>query len=1135
MDNIFKPTGPLKSSKPDAGGAALRSTPVFGIVKNNIDPTRAGRIQVYISDIGTEDPENPEGWATVSYMSPFYGLVASKSGDTGYGSFATNSISYGMWNSPPDIGTRVICLFINGDPNYGFYIGCVPEPEALQMVPAIGATSNIIPNTTGEANGYAGAEQLPVTNINTNNKSITDGPNFLNEPKPVHSYAASILSQQGLIRDTIRGPITTSAQRETPSRVGWGISTPGRPIYSGGYTDESLSSAILGGDSIDPSQLEVIARRSGHTFIMDDGDLIGRDQLVRIRSAAGHQILMSDDGQTLFIIHSNGQSYIELGKEGTVDLYSTNSFNVRTQGDLNLHADNNINIHSAKKLNIQAEEININSEKSTSHKIGQNYTVYTMGTYTHKVDGSMSMASSGEASFASSGTTYINGSRINLNTGSSSITPQTVPPIPVVAHTDTLFDSTKGYAAAPGMLQSITSRAPAHSPWVNANQGVDVKTSTSASKNLPSAPTEVVKQTTNVAQQNPTDQPVTVAGISTVPSVTPASASLDSNTTGAIIGAMAKNAATGPLAAAVQQGAAVVNTTNGKVAAIGNMAQTPKQLESSGIIKPGAAKLVEGMVGSGIPINKALTNNLFTGKLGAVNLQAYVNNIQSQVAAQITNIQKSQTALASAGVLTGKESPTAIAGVITAGVTSGINATLTQMKNSSIVNSATGVAPLAGVSGNVTRMISSGTIAAGIAQTSMGGLSSISGAVNAVSKAENTLGTPPSAKGASAAAFSSITNSWKPLLVGVPQDLQAIARAGAALGEAISSGKASPQLIANRVGAVANAAGARGAGQLSSSIGSLISTATSAASGNITSPTEIIKLANKTLGSVGQIGSALGDKSLSKTTSQISGVLTNSNNILNAVNRIDNATNVGQVLSGASSAINSINRIGATFGVSSKSSGLINLPGGQLSAASIVNQALGKVDLPGLPGLKQVINATLTSTINNIPVNKGLVSNSISAIQSKTSNLQSLALSGLSPAAAAQLTSAISSLSSAGSTPIKLPTVGVNTFDRSEMTSQIDSLLGDNRIPRPNFGTPSSTSIANIEALKEQNILFTEKQKEISSLQDQWTTARQNYNKLVSTLPKGDPALETAKQEWLALGDALRQATEELKKLMGYK
>jgi hypothetical protein len=202
--------------------------------------------------------------------------------------------------------------------------------------------------------------------------------------------------------------------------------------------------------------------------------------------------------------------------------------------------------------------------------------------------------------------------------------------------------------------------------------------------------------------------------------------------------------------------------------------------------------------------------------------------------------------------------------------------------------------------------------------------------------------------------------------------LQAISRAGAELGEAISSGKASPQLIANRVGAVANAAGARGAGQLSSSIGSLISTATSAASGNITTPAEIIKLANKTLGSVGQIGSALGDKSLSKTTSQISGVLTNSNNILNAVTKIDNATNVGQVLSGASSAINSINRIGATFGVSSKSSGLINLPGGQLSAASIVNQALGKVDLPGLPGLKRVINATLTSTINNIPVNKGI-------------------------------------------------------------------------------------------------------------------------------------------------------------------
>ncbi|MFN9961113.1 MAG: hypothetical protein ACK55I_49170, partial [bacterium] len=138
-------------------------------------------------------------------------------------------------------------------------------------------------------------------------------------------YTAAILQQQGLIRDAIRGVIGTSATRESPSRVGWGVSTPGRPIYAGGYDDTNLTKAL--DEGIDQTQLKVIGRRDGHSIVMDDGDILGRDQLVRIRTAGGHQIMMHDKNQILSILHSNGQSYIEFGKEGTIDMYSTNSIN----------------------------------------------------------------------------------------------------------------------------------------------------------------------------------------------------------------------------------------------------------------------------------------------------------------------------------------------------------------------------------------------------------------------------------------------------------------------------------------------------------------------------------------------------------------------------------------------------------------------------------------------------------------------------------------------------------------------------------------------------------------------------------------------------------------------------------------
>lgn len=475
----IKVKGQSKASKPGGSGGIIRSVPVLAVVKNNVDVTRAGRIDVYISDFGAPDPNHSSSWVTVGYMSPFFGSTQPQGGSASdeYGTYTKNPSSYGMWFSPPDIGSTVICIFINGDLNYGYYIGGVLAPELLQMIPAIGASDNVVLNGA-EAAGLGGATTLPVVNLNTNNKTLNDVSTFLIAPKPVHSYSSSIYFQQGLIRDSIRGPISSSALRESPSRVGWGVSTPGRPIYQGGFNDSNiLSTGIKSSDD----SLQVVSRRGGHTLVMDDGDASGSDQLIRLRTALGHQITMSDDGQTLFIIHANGQSYIELGKEGTIDMYATNSVNIRTQGDLNLHADNNININAKNDLNIAANNIKINAETDISYRSGKNFSGYTLGTYTVKVNGSMSMEASGEGSYASAGTMYVNGSKINLNTGSTSVTPAEVPKIPIVTHTDTLFDKIKGWLAAPGYLLSIVSRAPAHAPWSSANRGVDVKVNNNSS------------------------------------------------------------------------------------------------------------------------------------------------------------------------------------------------------------------------------------------------------------------------------------------------------------------------------------------------------------------------------------------------------------------------------------------------------------------------------------------------------------------------------------------------------------------------------------------------------------------------------------------------------------------------------
>ena len=1104
----FKPRGAPKATKADAGGAALRNLPLFGIVKNNIDPIRSGRLQVYISDLGGTDPNDSTSWSTVSYMSSFYGVTTPSGANTGWGDYIKNPHSYGSWNSPPDIGTTVICVFINGDPNYGFWIGCVPDPESLQMIPAIGGTDNIVANA-GEAKGLGGAARLPVTNINANNLGIANSNKFLSEAKPVHSYVASILAQQGLIRDPIRGVIGSSAQRESPSRVGWGVSTPGRPIYEGGFTDETIAKAAT--TESNSESLKVVARRGGHTLVMDDGDILGRDQLVRIRSSMGHQILMSDDGQTLFIIHANGQSYIELGKEGTIDMYSTNSVNVRTQGDLNLHADNNININAGKAFNVSADTIAISSEKETTQKVGTDFSLYASGKYTVKVDGKMSYASAADASFYSDAITYVNGSKINLNTGSSSLVPQEVKPLPIVAHTDTLYDATKGWASAPGKLLSIVSRAPAHAPWASANQGVDVKVNNNASAALPAAPSPAVAAANASAGAVDVTAPVKVSVASTVPGSAAISAALDKNTTGTMVGQISTLAATGPAAAAVKLGAGVVETAQGAVAAVGAMAQSPAQMEVGGVIKPGSAALVNNLIQGGKTIQQALTPNLFTGKV-AENLTSYVNNPVAQVVTQVATFTQAQSALTQAGVITGKESP-AIAGVVMSAAISGKQNTINLISNASgavngavsnVVGAATGA--LNSVLGSASSLVSAGNFAGNLASTVTGGLSSIAGALGGMAKGAvaGIAGLLDSAKGVAGSAFAAITGAFPTLTAGVPQNIRDISEKAIAAAQTPISAKSLTGGLTGALGAVT--------GGLTGALG--------AVTGGLTGA-----LPNALGGLTGALPNALGG---------LTGAV---NNVVGSAASILNITS------------------GATAGLST---GLNALPGGAAVTASFVNNAVGAINsIPGVGAVAGLIGTAssavanlssgLSSLANPLDPSKalnaitgatGALTKGLSDLKSGKLSLASLASAGLPIGAASQLNAAISAMSSGGAVQIKLPTVAINTTDRSELTSQVTSLLGDAKIPAPNFeGNPATLGkTESTMALDKVNETILKELGEQSTQQIRAVgLANAAYSKAVQELPAGDPSIEAAADTVKAERLALIDITEQRNKLIRAK
>ena len=474
-ENIDRLTGQPENYKMNRGGMPAEMGPFIGIVKSNNDPTRAGRLQVYIELFGGANPNDDSLWRWVNYCPPFYGSTPSGA-RAGTGSFLQgNPQSYGMWFTPPDIGTEVLCFFVGGDPSQGYYVGCIPKQGTTHMIPAIGsvAKSKAVTQNSAQASYLGGSSRLPVTEINAANKEIANNPKYFDQPKPVHSYVAGILFQQGLINDPIRGSIGSTSQRESPSSC-YGISTPGRAIYLGGIGggttgDAGIDSNQLRGDSVDKAT--VVGRRGGHSIVMDDGDLKGNDNLIRIRTSKGHQITMSDDGNCLYICHANGQAWIELGQEGTLDVYTTNSVNLRTEGTINLHADKDINMYAGGNLNLKGKgstAIQSNGDLNIANK--GKMTLFSQGSIGIKSNSNLSLDSQ-LGSWSCQAALSLKGSVLLLNSG---------PGLPVQApkgltkylQPDTEFNATTGWAVKPTGTESICTRAPTHEPYPYHNQGV---------------------------------------------------------------------------------------------------------------------------------------------------------------------------------------------------------------------------------------------------------------------------------------------------------------------------------------------------------------------------------------------------------------------------------------------------------------------------------------------------------------------------------------------------------------------------------------------------------------------------------------------------------------------------------------
>lgn len=486
-NNPYSRGSASKYAKADAkkSGFSVDPGPWEAIVQGHVEGSRLGQLIVTIPDwSGIVDATDGNGSTsdqiTVSYASPFYGTTFGTDSQLFPDSPATSGQSYGMWMVPPDVGSKVLVTFVAGSRDRGYWFACCYDSPSHHMVPGVSrnvAGSAYTQDPGDQLTSYLSSDSVvPVTEYSTTATSAFTSDGLDVTPRFPHEFQAITLVNQGLDRDPVRGATSSSSMREAPSNV-YGISTPGRKATNA--------------DQIPGLPQNVVYRQGGHSFVMDDGDANGTDQLIRLRTSGGHQILMNDTEKILYIASKTGAQWLEFSADGSINVYGAAGFNLRSSGAINMHSDSNISM-CAPSINLTAFGSKSSPLAGVTIKSSGSFSMSAMTTATLKCNALLTINSIGAVSVSagaalklsavaaaslsggasvlvgSAGATTLKGTLLNLNTPPGPIAAVT-PPLPALPPIPNILDDTfftgKTWQAGGAKVLSTCSVVPAHEPW----------------------------------------------------------------------------------------------------------------------------------------------------------------------------------------------------------------------------------------------------------------------------------------------------------------------------------------------------------------------------------------------------------------------------------------------------------------------------------------------------------------------------------------------------------------------------------------------------------------------------------------------------------------------------------------------
>ena len=578
-------TGSEKRTSSELDANTFKPGPFIAVVKNHLDSQFMGRLEVVLqTKSGSGNSEDEPGKAIpVDYLSPFYGIT-SYQGTTENEGDQFSQKSYGFWGVPPDVGAKVLVIFAEG--GQGFWIGCIQEDYTNMMTPGgpfVSSTFNDQDNT----------KKLPVVEYN---KKTNDGVqrNATKIIKPVNADALQRLTEQGLQDDEFRGTTTSSARRDLPSNV-LGFSSPGpsdkrggapRVTYGENFAQSLAAQNRLGGSSLvfddgDPTLIrkgppggpDGVGPEYANIEASEEGGDPTRphNELVRLRTRTGHQILMHNTEDLIYIANSRGTAWIELSSNGKVDIYAASDVSIHSEANMNFKADGNMYFESGADMHF---------------KSGANIFQTSAANLEINVGADGKLTTTANLDFVSGADTRSNAANTHWTAGSHKFKGAMDQNGPTPA------EATAATEAEPSQ------RVPEHEPWFGHEHLHIEEYQTATQEQVVATPDTFAQNTQRAADATPSSAAATAPGTEETPPADPATQTAEEQTGGVLQTPSSLGDALGGITSSLGNLASgITNAIGGLVSGITNatVGALTDAIDFSSITFPSAQTVIRGM------------------------------------------------------------------------------------------------------------------------------------------------------------------------------------------------------------------------------------------------------------------------------------------------------------------------------------------------------------------------------------------------------------------------------------------------------------------------------------------------------------------------------------------------------------